>query len=73
MGDFIHFHILNILGALDNLFNANQKMKTLFNLTSSVIEGFPFSCKIWSFQNNWRTAFLPDQKTVQDKIKERIL
>ena len=32
MGDFIHFHILNILGALDNLFYANQKMKTLFNL-----------------------------------------
>ena len=46
MGDFIHFHILNILGALDNLFNANQKMKTLFNLTSPVIESFLFCCKI---------------------------
>ena len=46
MGDFIHFHILNILGALDNLFHANQKMKTFFNLTPSVIEGFPFCFNI---------------------------
>ena len=72
MGDFIHFHILNILGALDNLFNANQKMKTFFNLTSSVIHFVLLLC--WSFQINWRRgAFLSDQQNVQHEIKERTL